>query len=90
MGDLGAIPTLGWEDRRKWQPIPVFLPEKSYGQRSVAGLNPWGSEESDTTEQTSLSRLFSEALLDLSLFIGLVNDKTSTWACLYFSLNEKV
>ena len=22
--------------RRKWQPIPVFLPEKSYGQRSLA------------------------------------------------------
>ena len=26
--------------RRKWQPIPVFLTEKSYGQRSLAGHSP--------------------------------------------------
>ena len=25
--------------RRKWQPTPVFLPEKSHGQRSLAGYN---------------------------------------------------
>ena len=28
--------------RRKWQPTPVFLPEKSHGQRSLVGYNPWG------------------------------------------------
>ena len=28
--------------RRKWQPTPVFLPEKSHGQRSLAGCSPWG------------------------------------------------
>ena len=28
--------------RRKRQPIPVFLPGKSHGQRSLAGYNPWG------------------------------------------------
>ena len=28
--------------RRKWQPTPVFLPEKSYGHRSLAGYGPWG------------------------------------------------
>ena len=27
---------------RKWQPTPVFLPEKSHRQRSLAGYNPWG------------------------------------------------
>ena len=27
--------------RRKWQPTPVFLPEKSYGQRSLVGYSPW-------------------------------------------------
>ena len=36
--------------RRKWQPTPVFLPGKSYGQRSLAGYSPWGRKESDTTE----------------------------------------
>ena len=28
--------------RRKWQPIPVFLPGKVYGQRSLAGYSPKG------------------------------------------------
>ena len=27
--------------RKKWQPIPVFLPGKSHGQRT-AGYSPWG------------------------------------------------
>ena len=30
--------------KRKWQPIPVFLPEKSDGQRSLAGYSPWDSK----------------------------------------------
>ena len=34
---VGKIP---W--RRKWQPTPVFLPEKSHGQRSLLGYSPWG------------------------------------------------
>ena len=43
---------LGGEDpwRRKWTPIPVFLPGKSHGQRSLAGYSPWGCKESDMTE----------------------------------------
>ena len=28
--------------RRKWQPIPVFLPGKFHGQRSLVGYSPWG------------------------------------------------
>ena len=28
--------------RRKWQPIPVFLPEKSHGQKSLVNYSPWG------------------------------------------------
>ena len=35
--------SLGWEDplRRKSQPILVFLPGKSNGQRSLVGYSPW-------------------------------------------------
>ena len=33
---IGKVP---W--RRKRQPTPVFLPEKSHGQRSLAGYSPW-------------------------------------------------
>ena len=37
--------------RKKWQPIPVFLPGKSNGQRSLAAYSPWGRKELDTTER---------------------------------------
>ena len=42
---VGKIP---W--RRKWLPTPIFLLEEFYGQRSLAGYNPWGCIESDTIE----------------------------------------
>ena len=44
---VGKIP---W--RRKWQPTPVFSPEKSHGQRSLVCYSPWGCKESDMTEYT--------------------------------------
>ena len=41
-GDPGSI--LVWKDprRRKWQPLLLFLPGKSQGQRSLVGCSPWG------------------------------------------------
>ena len=36
--------------RRKWQSTPVFLPGKSHGRKSLLGYNPWGRDESNTTE----------------------------------------
>ena len=36
--------------RRKWQHIPVSLPGKSHGQRSLEGYSLWGCKESDMTE----------------------------------------
>ena len=42
---VGKIP---W--KRKWQPTPVFLPEKFHGQKSLAHYSPWGLKEWDTTE----------------------------------------
>ena len=38
--------------RRAGQPTPIFLPGESHGQRSLASYDPWGHEESDTTEAT--------------------------------------
>ena len=35
--------------RRKWQPAPVFLPEESHGQRSLAGYKG-SNTESNTAE----------------------------------------
>ena len=50
-GDPGSVPWVGknpW--RRKWQPIPMFVPGKSHGQRSLEGYHPWGHKELDITE----------------------------------------
>ena len=38
--------------RRKWQPIPVFLPGESQGRGSLVGCRLWGCTESDRTEVT--------------------------------------
>ena len=51
---IGKIP---W--RRKWQPISVFLPGKSHGQRIPVIYSPWDHIESGMTElhvHTQLSR----------------------------------
>ena len=37
--------------RKEWQPTPVSLSGEFHGQRSLAGYNPWGRKELDTTEQ---------------------------------------
>ena len=42
--------------RRKWQPIPVFLPGESHGWRSLVGYSPWGHKESDMAEPLSFYR----------------------------------
>ena len=38
--------------RRKWQPMPIFLPGESHGHRNLAGYSPRGQKESKTTEPT--------------------------------------
>ena len=43
---VGKIP---WS--RKWHPTPIFLLEKSHGQRSVTDYSPRGCKKSDVTEQ---------------------------------------
>ena len=55
--ELNSVLTLGLSPspwRRKWQPTPVLLPGKSYGQRSLVGYRPWGCKESDMTERRYL------------------------------------
>ena len=37
-----CVRNVSW--RRAWQPIPVFLPRKSHGQRSLAGYSSMGSQ----------------------------------------------
>ena len=45
-GDTGSILSLERSPGvGKWQPTPVFLPENSHRQRSLAGYSQWGSKE---------------------------------------------
>ena len=54
--------------RRKWQPTPVFLHEKSHGQRSLVGYSPWGRKELDTTVHTCMLCELRQAILPVSRF----------------------
>ena len=55
-GDTGSIPGLERSPAESNDlPTPIFLPEESHGQRNPVGYNPWGRNESDTTEQLTLS-----------------------------------
>ena len=55
---MGKIP---W--RRKWQPIAVFLPGESHGQRSLAGDSPWRRK----TIKNSFSPIFPSPPLHRTL-----------------------
>ena len=50
------IRSLDWEDtpKKEMQPAPVFLPEKSCGQRSLEGYSLWSLKELGTTERLSI------------------------------------
>ena len=49
---VGKIP---W--RRKWQSIPVLLPGKFHGRRSLVGYNPWGHKELDMTKHSTAAKV---------------------------------
>ena len=48
-GDTSSIPGSGISWRSNWQPVPVFLPGKSHGQKSLASFSPGAVKELDTT-----------------------------------------
>ena len=50
----GKIP---WS--RTWQPVPLFLPEKFHGQKSLVDYGPWGCEELDATKRLSALLAYS-------------------------------
>ena len=68
--DMGSIPGSGrspWS--RKWLLIPMFLPGKFHGQRSLAGYCPWGRKESDTAKQLSTPRITPPLISEKSLTV---------------------
>ena len=61
--------------RRKWQLTSVFLPGKSWKQRSLVGYSPWGRKESDAPEHTrttyrwNLKRKYKRTYLKTNLWL---------------------
>ena len=50
VGDTGSIPGLRKSPGGgNGNPLPVFLPGKSHGQRNLEDYSPWGHKESDMT-----------------------------------------
>ena len=71
--------------RRKWQPIPVFLPGESHGQRSLAGHGPWGRKESDTTEVTKHASAYLRLLIFLLAILISACDSSSPVFCMMYA-----
>jgi len=57
--------------RRKWNSILVFLPGKSHGQRDLAGYNPQGSKEWDTTWPLNKNKLVNVTVQVLIIKINI-------------------
>ena len=63
VGDVGSIPGLGRSPGEgNGNPLQVFWPGKSHGQRSLAGYSLWGRKESDMTERLHFHFSLSPAL----------------------------
>ena len=65
--------------RRKWQPTPVFLPEKSHGQRSLVGYSPWDCRELDTTERWSTIMYVYMHVIDICVWYIHAHIYTYIW-----------
>ena len=91
---VGKIPR-----RRAWQPIPVFLPGESHGQRSLVGYRPWGHRELDTTEWLSTTQhkinfkatkkkyIFIQIFTQIHIFMYLCNMYIHVCMCLCVSVS---
>ena len=82
---IGKIP---W--RRAWQPTVLFLPGKSYGQRSLVVNSPQSCVESDMTEASQHKQIQCQTRLILLLIINLIyflqfSSNKAYWAPLSFN-----
>ena len=65
--------------RRKWQPIPVFLPGESHGQRNLMGYSPWGRKDLDTTKQLNVNTIIYTYIWTIPSELLLCFKKFSQW-----------
>ena len=63
--------------RRKWQPMPVSLPGKSHGQRSLVGYSPWGHKEFHMTELITHNGTLTTVYLSWASLLNTENSSKS-------------
>ena len=95
-GDVSSVPESGRPPGEgNGHPLRYFCPQKSHGQRSLAGYNPRGHKESDTTQRLSIQahlistfRLFSKSSKNntfLSVLASIIfcNDRNVLYIALF-------
>ena len=60
--------------RRKWQPIPVFLPRESHGQRSLVDYSPWDLKRVRHDFATVVDENFKVTVINV-----LIHRKKTNW-----------
>ena len=72
MQEAGLVPGSGQSPVEGWQPILVFLPGKSHGQRSLAAYSPCGhkrvSHDLATEQQQNHKYMFSHLIVSFWYF----------------------
>ena len=69
VGDLGLIPgVVRCPGGGHCNPLQYSCLENPHGQKGLAGYNPWGLKESDTTEQLSKAQHMVVLFLVFSFF----------------------
>ena len=58
---------------------PVLLSGESHRQRSLAGYNPWGRKESDTTEQLIHTHKLRELMMGREVWHAAVHGVAKIW-----------
>ena len=86
VGDSGLIPGSGQSPAEGWQPILVFLPGKSHGQRSLAAYSPWGhkrvSHDLATEQQQNHKYIFTfDCILLILIYFAYIKylQNTKMW-----------
>ena len=91
--DAGSIHGLGRSPGEgNGNPLQLFLPGKSHGERSLAGYSPWSHKESDTTEHRHVDDLCSISLpISLNRFHWLfLFARSGIWSILCQSLGYRL
>ena len=54
--------------RRKWQPIPVFLPQKACAQRNLEGYSPWSGRSWTWLPDSAHTQIYRQRWMLISYF----------------------